>query len=84
MWRSTAISPLRTMGELSAITSFIVALSLFILQLLFELGHSRNEKALLNLTVGGQILFAIEDVEKNGIEQVVVAALRIILDDDVF
>ena len=51
---------------------------MFIFQFPFQTGYGGHEQVVFHLTVRSEVLFAIEDVEQCGIEQVVAALLRII------
>ena len=70
------------MTEVSAMTIFNEVLW-FIFQLPFYVCYGGNKHIIFYLAVGGKVLFAVEYIEQNSIQEVIVPLFRIVFDDDV-
>ena len=80
---NTADTPLRMMMDASATTIFNDWLLVLIFQSPFHLRHGGHKHVVLHLAVRRQVLLTIEDIEQDGVQQVVVLLFGVILDDDV-
>ena len=70
------------MTEVSAMTIFKEVL-LFIFQFPFYLRYGGNKHIIFYLAVGGKVLFAVEYIEQDRIQEIVVLLFRVVFDDDV-